>query len=99
VLRVDSVEIAGAIAEPVDTIIKTVCSALEDIPPELSADVIDRGILLSGGGALLRNLDTRLHREVGLPLTLAEDPLRTVILGAARLLGCVNGFRQLMVRH
>lgn len=99
VLRVDSVEIAGAIAEPVAAIIKTVRSALEDIPPELSADVIDRGILLSGGGALLRNLDTRLHREVGLPLTLAEDPLRTVILGAACLLGCVNGFRQLMVRH
>lgn len=99
VLRIDSVEIAGAMAEPVAAIVKTVCAALEDIPPELSADVIERGILLSGGGALLRNLDTRLTQEVGLPLTVPEDPRKTVILGAARLLGRVNGFKTLMVRQ
>jgi len=98
VLRIDSAELFTAISEPIHTIVKTVCSALEDIPPELSADVIDRGILLTGGGAMLRNLDALLTREVGLPLTVPEDPQKTVILGAARLLGSVNGFKRLMVR-
>jgi len=99
VLRIDSVEIFTAISEPVQTIVKTVCSALEDIPPELSADVIDRGILLTGGGAMLRNLSALLMREVGLPLTVPEDPQKTVVFGAAHLLGSVNGYKGLMVRH
>jgi rod shape-determining protein MreB and related proteins len=60
--------------------------ALERTPPELSADFIDRGIVLTGGGALLRNLDKRLTAETGLPVWVAEDPLTSVVLGAGKML-------------
>jgi rod shape-determining protein MreB len=55
-------------------------------PPELSADIVDRGIVLTGGGALLKNLDRRLREETGLPCSMAEDPLSTVVLGAGKML-------------
>jgi rod shape-determining protein MreB len=60
--------------------------ALEKTPPELSADIIDRGIVLTGGGALLRNLDKRITAETGLPVHVAEDPLTSVVLGAGKIL-------------
>ena len=60
--------------------------ALEKIPPELSADISDRGIVLTGGGALLRNLDRKLREETGLPVLVAENPLTSVVLGAGRML-------------
>jgi rod shape-determining protein MreB len=63
------------------TIVEAVRMALERTPPELSADIMDKGIVLSGGGALLRNLDQRLRHETGLPVVLAEDPLASVVLG------------------
>lgn len=93
-LRLDSQEIRTAIAEQVATIVQTVRATLEDIPPELSADVIDRGILLTGGGALLKNMDKFLGEEVGLPMTVPEDPLSTVVIGAAKLLENLNGLKQ-----
>jgi cell division ATPase FtsA len=68
-------EIRDALAETVNVIVDAVRVALERTPPELSADIVDRGIVLSGGGALLRNLDKRLREETGLPLAMAEDPL------------------------
>lgn len=94
ILRLDSQEIRTAIAEQIATIVQTVRATLEDIPPELSADVIDRGILLTGGGALLKNMDKFLGQEVGLPMTVPEDPLSTVVIGAAKLLENLNGLTQ-----
>jgi rod shape-determining protein MreB len=79
-------EIREALAEPVRQIVQAVRDALERIPPELSADVCDRGIVLSGGGAMLQKLDARLRQETGLPVQVAEDPLSAVVLGAGKML-------------
>jgi rod shape-determining protein MreB len=79
-------QIREALAEPIKQIVVAVRDGLERIPPELSADVCDRGIVLSGGGALLQNLDERLRRETGLPVQVAEDPLSSVVLGAGKML-------------
>ena len=79
-------QIREALAEPVRAIIQAVRDGLERIPPELSADVFDRGIVLSGGGALLQKLDERLRAETGLPVQVAEDPLSAVVLGAGKML-------------
>src|SRR5439155_416973 len=79
-------EIRRALGEPVRAIVQAVHDALERIPPELSADIFDRGIILTGGGAMLKNLDKRLREETGLPVQLAEDPLSSVVLGAGRIL-------------
>ena len=79
-------EIREALAEPVRLMVQAVRDALERIPPELSADVCDRGIVLSGGGALLQNLDARLRQETGLPVRVAEDPLSAVVMGAGKML-------------
>jgi rod shape-determining protein MreB len=88
-------EIREALAEPVRQIVQSVRDGLERIPPELSADVCDRGIVLSGGGALLHKLDERLRRETGLPVTLAEDPLSSVVLGAGKMLSDFNLLRKI----
>ncbi len=87
-------EVREALAEPVRMIVRAVRDALERIPPELSADVCDRGIVLSGGGALLQNLDERLRTETGLPVQVAEDPLSAVVLGAGRMLSDFNLLRK-----
>ena len=79
-------EVRGALEEPVRGIVQAVRDALERIPPELSSDICDRGIVLSGGGALLHNLDERLRRETGLPVMICEDPLSAVVLGAGKML-------------
>ena len=78
-------------------IVQAVRDALERIPPELSADVCDRGIVLSGGGALLQNLDERLRRETGLPVQVAEDPLSSVVLGAGKMLSDFNLLRKISI--
>jgi rod shape-determining protein MreB len=80
-------EIREALAECVTMIINAIRGALERTPPELSADISDRGILLTGGGALLKNLDKRIRNETGLPVTIAEDPLASVVLGTGKMLG------------
>jgi rod shape-determining protein MreB and related proteins len=79
-------EIRQALAEPVKGIVKAVLETLERIPPELCGDIVDRGVVLTGGGALLRHFDKRLRAETGLPVVLADDPLSTVVLGAGKLL-------------
>jgi rod shape-determining protein MreB and related proteins len=79
-------EIREALAEPTRLIVQAVRDALERIPPELSADIYDRGIVLTGGGALLRNLDRKLREDTGLPVLVAENPLTSVVLGAGRML-------------
>ena len=73
-------------AEPIRAIVQAVRDALERVPPELCADIYDRGVVLTGGGALLRNLDKRLRDETGLPVLVAENPLTSVVLGAGKML-------------
>jgi len=85
-VSVDDREVRDAIAEPIRAIVQAVRDALESVPPELCADIYDRGIVLTGGGALLRNLDKRLREETGLPVLVAENPLTSVVLGAGRML-------------
>src|SRR3954449_10652806 len=86
---VSSEEIRKAIEEPVNAIVDAVKTTLDKTPPELSGDVMDRGIVLTGGGALLRGLDERLKHETGMPVHIAEDPLMSVALGSGR---CVEDF-------
>lgn len=87
-------EIREALAETVATIIEAVRVALEQTPPELSADIVDRGIVLTGGGALLRNLDKRLREETGLPVSIADDPLTSVVMGTGKMLHDFNLLRK-----
>jgi len=86
IFTISSEEIRKACAGPVRTIIDAVRMALEQTPPELAADIVDRGIMLTGGGALYKNLDKLIREETGLPVIIAEDPLSTVARGAGRLL-------------
>src|SRR3954464_9870698 len=79
-------EVREALADSVATIVNAVRVALERTPPELSADIVERGIVLTGGGALLKNLDKRLSIETGLPVSLADDPLSSVVLGTGKML-------------
>ena len=79
-------EIREALAETVNVITDAVRVALERTPPELSADIVDRGIVMTGGGAMLKNLDKRLREETGLHSTMAEDPLLSVVLGVGKML-------------
>ncbi len=85
-LEINSDEIRDALAEPINTIVKAVRAALEHTPPELSADIVDKGIMLAGGGALLKNLDLLLREETGLPIVISDDPLSAVVLGSAKVL-------------
>jgi rod shape-determining protein MreB len=85
-LTVDDSEIREALGECVATIMNAIRVALERTPPELSADISDRGIVLTGGGALLKNLDRRIREETGLPVSIAEDPLASVVLGTGKML-------------
>jgi rod shape-determining protein MreB len=79
-------EVREALSEPLRMILQAVRDALERVPPELSADIFDRGVVLTGGGALLRNLDKRMRDETGLPVLVAENPLTSVVLGAGKML-------------
>jgi rod shape-determining protein MreB len=88
-------EIREALNGTVDVLVHAVRNALESIPPELSADIYDRGIVMTGGGALLRNLDKRLRDETRLPILMAEDPLSSVVMGAGRMLADLPLLRKL----
>jgi len=85
-ITIDDSEIREAISECVATILNAIRVALERTPPELSADISDRGIVLTGGGAMLKNLDKRIREETGLPVSIAEDPLASVVLGTGKML-------------
>jgi rod shape-determining protein MreB len=93
-VRVTDEDIRTALSDPLTQIIRAVREALEKIPPELCADIYDRGIVLTGGGALLRNLDHRLRDEIGLPVLVAENPLTSVVLGAGMMLGDLSLLRR-----
>ena len=81
-IRVTEAMIAESLTEPVEQIVEAVKNALESTPPELAADIVERGIMLTGGGALLRNLDVELRNRTGLPVSIADDPLSCVVKGS-----------------
>lgn len=83
-ISINQGQIADALAEPISTIVEGVRIALENTAPELAADIVDQGIVLTGGGALLHGLDDELRDETGLPVTIAEDPLTCVAIGTGR---------------
>src|SRR5574340_1234729 len=94
-LTVTDAEVREALQEPVGTIVNAIRVALERTPPELSADIVDRGIVLTGGGALLKNLDRLLREETGLPVSVAEDPLSSVVLGTGKMLSDFDLLRKI----
>jgi rod shape-determining protein MreB len=91
-VRVSTEEIRKALDEPVNAIIDTVTSTLDKCPPELSGDIMDQGIVLTGGGAMLRGLDERLRHETGMPIHIADNPLHSVAIGSGK---CVEEFEAL----
>ena len=96
-LTVSSEEIREALSEPVSGILEAIRTTLERTPPELLADLIDRGLIMAGGGALLRGLDRLISEETGLPVHLADDPLTAVALGAGKVLDNLNVLKQLEI--
>jgi rod shape-determining protein MreB len=94
---ITSEEVRKAISEPVDSIVQAVRIALEQTPPELAADIVDRGIVLTGGGALLKGLDSLLREETSLPITVVDDPLSTVALGSGKVLDNLNVLREVTI--
>src|SRR5690242_7688311 len=96
-ITVDDSEVREALSECVSTIMNAVRVALERTPPELSADISDRGIVLTGGGALLKNLDKRIREETGLPVSIADDPLCSVVLGTGKMLSDFKLLRKISI--
>jgi rod shape-determining protein MreB len=94
-LTVTDAEIREALAEPIGIIVNAVRVALERTPPELSADIVDRGIVLTGGGSLLKNLDRLFREETGLPVSVAENPLCSVVLGTGKMLSDFDLLRKI----
>src|ERR1700756_4125735 len=96
-VTIDDSEIRESLAECVATILNAIRVALERTPPELSADISDRGIVLTGGGALLKNLDKRIREETGLPVSIADDPLCSVVLGTGKMLSDFKLLRKISI--
>ncbi len=96
-VQIDAEEIKEAITEQVDSIVEAVKLALETTPPELSADIVDQGIIMTGGGALLKNIDKRLQQETGLPIIIAEDPLTSVVIGSGQALEKLDVLKEVTV--
>jgi rod shape-determining protein MreB and related proteins len=96
-VTVNDSEIREVLSESVSTIVSAIRMALERTPPELSADISDRGIVLAGGGALLKNLDKRIREETGLPICIADDPLCCVVLGAGKILSDFKLLRKISI--
>ena len=96
-ITIDDSEVREAVSECVSTIMNAIRVALERTPPELSADISDRGIVLTGGGALLKNLDKRIREETGLPVSIADDPLCSVVLGTGKMLSDFKLLRKISI--
>jgi rod shape-determining protein MreB len=96
-IAVGANEIQTAIAEQVDVIVEAVRVALELTPPELAADIVDQGIVLTGGGALLKNLDKCLKEETGMPIIVADDPLSSVVLGSGKALDNIDILKEVTI--
>jgi len=98
IVHITSAEIREALSEPIMAIVDAVKLALEKTPPELSSDILDRGIMLTGGGALLRGLDERLKRETSLPVFVAEEPLTAVARGTGKVLENMNDYIPVLLK-
>jgi rod shape-determining protein MreB and related proteins len=96
-VRMTSTEIREAMAEPIAAIVEAVKMTLERTPPELAADIVDRGIIMAGGGSLLRGLDRLLSEETGMPVMLTEDPLSSVVLGTGRALEEIETLKKVLI--
>jgi rod shape-determining protein MreB len=96
-ITIDDSEIREALSECISTVMNAIRVALERTPPELSADISDRGIVLTGGGALLKNLDKRIREETGLPVSIADDPLASVVLGTGKMLSDFKLLRKISI--
>jgi rod shape-determining protein MreB len=96
-ITINSSEVRSAITEQIDTIVDTVKSVLEQTPPELAADIVDKGIVLTGGVALLKNLDKLLREETDLPIIIADDPLSSVVLGSGMALDNLDILKEVMI--
>ena len=94
---VDDAEIREALQEPIGTIVNAIKVALENTPPELAGDIIDRGIVLTGGGSLLKGMDTRFREETNLPIITVDDPLTSVVLGVGKILDELDLLRKVSV--
>ena len=97
-LELKSEEVREALSEPVNAVVESVKIALERTPPELAADIVDKGIVMVGGGSLLRNLDVLLRESTGLPVMLAEDPLTAVAIGTGRTLDDIPLLKEVAIR-
>ncbi len=98
ILTIDSDEVRKAISEQLETIIETVHVALEQTPPELAADIVDNGIVLTGGGSLLKNLDVLLREETKVPISVSEDPLSAVVLGSGKALDELRLLKEVAIK-
>ncbi len=98
ILTIDSEEVRLSISEQIDAIMETIKIALEQTPPELAADIVDQGIVLTGGGALLKNLDKLIREKSGLPITIAENPLDTVAVGCGMTLDNLDMLKQVVIK-
>lgn len=96
-ISISSTEIMDALKEPVDAIVDSIKYTLEKTPPELAADIMDRGIMLTGGGALLSGLDKLIKDETGMPASIAEKPLECVVLGAGKVLEEIETLRRVLI--
>src|SRR6201996_9464184 len=96
-VTIEDSEIREALSECIATILNAIRVALERTPPELSADISDRGIVLTGGGALIKNLDKRIREETGLPVSIADDPLASVVLGTGKMLSDFRLLRKIKI--
>ncbi len=96
-IEINSDEIRDSMIEPINTIVNAVRVALERTPPELASDIVDKGIVLAGGGALLKHIDVLLREETGLPITIADDPLAAVVLGTGKALDELDLLRKVAI--
>jgi rod shape-determining protein MreB len=97
-MKLSSVQVREALAEPVDAIVEAVRQALELTPPELSSDILDRGIIVTGGGGLLRGLDKRLRQETNLPVIVADEPLTCVARGTGKVMEDLQGYQKVLIK-
>ena len=95
-INISSVEIREALSDPIAAITDAVLLSLERTPPEVASDILDRGIILTGGGALIRGLDKRIKDETNLPVHVAEDPLTCVVRGTGKILESISSYKKVL---
>jgi rod shape-determining protein MreB len=98
ILKISSMEIREALAEPLSQIVAALKTALEQTPPELAADIVDRGIVMTGGGSLLKGIEILVKEETNLPINVVEDPLTCVVLGSGKILGNLHSYERIIMK-